>query len=588
MDFRRGGPRPAATGGPTYQGRPSARITTPMSVLEVLSAARDLGRLQEIASTLIRHGLGDVVQSLGLGTLLRRAGRVLHWDALASVREMPLPERVRRALEELGPTFVKFGQLLAGRPDLLPPDWTSELANLLERVSPVPYAEIAAQLEEDLGMPPGAAFASFDAVPLAAGSIAQVHCARLPSGEDVVLKVRRPGIRGVVEADLRLLARLAEIVEAELVNLRRYRPRQLVRHFSRTLRAELDFDLEARHTIAIGAQLTPENGVRVPKVFEAYSRERLLVLERFRGVSANHWLSDPSLAEIDGPSLARRGADAVLEMVFEHGLYHADPHPGNVIFLGQGELGLLDCGMVGRLTDARRREFLGLLVAVFQRDEGRAAEMLVAWGGDDREVDMELLAQDVRAFIDRWYGTALGKVDTGALIEDVLAVIRENGLFLPPDVASLLRVFTLLDGLGRALDPGFDLTAQLEPIVRRALSRHHSVRALLRRHGGDFVGLVADLPRDLRSILARLRRGRFQMRFDVAQLDDFSAQINRSANRLTIGMVTAALIVGTSIGMTVDRGPRLFDLPLFGFVGFLSSAALGFALLWSIVRSGRR
>ena len=559
-----------------------------MSVLEVLSAARDLGRLQEIASTLIRHGLGDVVQSLGIGSLLSRAGRALHWDSLASLRDMPLPERVRRALEELGPTFVKFGQLLAARPDLLPPEWTTELSRLLERVGPVPYAELEAQLLEDLGGAPSLVFARFDPEPMAAGSIAQVHSARTLEGQEVVLKIRRPDIAKRVEADLRLLARLADLVEAELPALRRYRPRQLVRHFSRTLRAELDFELEARHTVLIGENLAEDSGVRVPAVLDQFTRERLLVLERFEGVSAGNWLVDRSRMSVDGPLLARKGADAVLEMVFERGVYHADPHPGNVMFLSAVQLGLLDCGMIGRLSETRRREFLALLVAVFQREETRVAELLVAWGGDEQEVDMDLLSQDARAFIDRWYGTALGRVDTGALIADVLDLIRENALFLPPDVASLLRVFALLDGLGRSLDPDFDLTRRLEPIVRRNLRRHHSVRALLRRHGGEVVGLLADLPRDLRSILSRLRRGRFQMRFELKQLDDFAAQVNQSANRLVIGMVTAALIVGTSIAMTVDRGPRLFDLPLFGFLGFVTSAGMGVALLWSILRSGKR
>jgi ubiquinone biosynthesis protein len=559
-----------------------------MSVLEVLSAARDLGRLQEIATTLIRHGLGDVVQTLRLGSLLERAGRVLHWQALANFREMTVPERVRHALEDLGPTFVKFGQVLAARPDLLPPEWIASLSKLLERVEPVPYEALEAQLTADLGAPPEAVFARFDRAPLAAGSLAQVHTATTKGGEEVVLKIRRPDIEHVVESDLRLLARLAEIVENELPNLRRYRPKQLVRHFARTMRAELDFELEARHTELIRSRLREGSGVRVPRVLAEYSRVTLLVLERFHGVSASEWLANKDVLAVDGPLLARRGADALLRMVFEDGVYHADPHPGNVMFLSADRIGLLDCGMIGYLSDERRREFLGLLVASFQRDETRAAEVLVQWSGDDQDVDLELLTQDCRAFIDRWHSTSLGRVDTSALITDILEIIRGNDLFMPPDVSSLLRVFTLVDGLGRSLDPRFDLTEQVDPIVRRAIARHHSLRHMLRRHGGEIAALLGELPKDTRTILSRLRRGRFGMRFDIRQLDDFARQVNQSANRLTMGMVTAALIVGTAIGMTVDGGPTLFGLPVIAFIGFISSVGVGIGLLWSIARSGRR
>ncbi|WP_145067364.1 AarF/UbiB family protein [Engelhardtia mirabilis] len=559
-----------------------------MSVLDVLFAARDLGRLQEIASTFARHGLGDVVQRMGLSGPLERAGRALHWSGADQLREMPTHERVRRALEQLGPTFVKFGQLLATRPDLLSPDWITEFERLHQAVTPVPFAELLPQLEEDLGADPRELFEGFDETPLAAGSIGQVHSARLSDGRRVVLKIRRPGIRAKVEADLRLLERFAELTEQELPELRRYRPVQMVRLFSRTLREELDLSLEARNTELIGRNLADDEFVEVPEVIDEFTRERLLVLAFVDGVSAGEWAHEHEPGTGEGPLLAARGADAILKMIFVDGIYHADPHPGNVFFQPQARLVLLDCGMVGRLSERRREEFMNLLVAVFKRDERRVVAVLLDWAGDEEEVDTELLAQDARAFIDRYHGAKLGDVDLQAVLGDVVDMVRENGLILPADMSSLIRVFALLDNLGRELDPDFDLTSKIQPMAERAIREQHSLLNVLGRQTEDLAGLVRELPRDLRQLFDKARRGKLRLEVRVNRLPEFGDRITESANRVTVGMITAALIVGTSIAMTVDKGPMLLGIPVLGLLGFLTSCAVGAGLLWSILRSGRR
>ncbi len=560
-----------------------------MSVLDVLSAARDLGRLHDIASVLVRHGLGDLVRSLGLAGALQRAGRALRWEAAQDVGKLTTAERVRAAFEELGPTFVKFGQLLATRADLVPEEWLRELAKLQESVVAVPWEAVRTQLAEDLGAAPEEVWPDLDPVPLAAGSVAQVHTATLKTGEAVVLKVRRPGVRETVEADLRLLARLADLAEAELPDLRRYRPRKLVRAFGRTLRDELDLAIEARHTEQLAAGLEPLGGVAVPRVFSAWTRERLLVLERFPGRSVARWLADgaPSAA-LAGPVLARAGADALLRMVFVQGFFHADPHPGNLLLLPDGRLGLIDCGMVGRLSEARRNEFVALLVGALRRDERAVVDALLAWTEDEEQVDLEQLASDARALIDRYHGAALERVRMGEVLEEVLEVVRGNGLYLPPDVASLLRVLLLLDGVGRALDPTFDLTAHMRPFAERLVRDRASWRRALVRQARELGALVSDAPRDVREILSKARRGRFRLDLDLRRLDDFALRLDRSANRVTMGLVTSALIVGTSIALTVDGGPRLLGLPAFALLGFTSSALFGVALLVAIWRSGRR
>jgi len=562
------------------------RALTPNPMLfEVLSAARDIGRLHEISSVLIRQGLGDVVRRAGLAGLLERAGKALHWKAVQGVNK-ETEVRLREALEELGPTFVKVGQILAGRSDLLPPGWTAELAKLQESAAPVDMEELRAQLREDLGAEPEEVFRDFDPEPLASASIAQVHRAALANGRPIVLKVRRPGIDEVVESDLRLLGRIADALEENVPELRRYRPRNLVRQIARSLRDELDLRVEARTTERMRRNLSDRTDVVIPTIHGDYTRERLCVMDYVPGPSVGDWLKDRSLAEIEPRRLADVGADVVLETVFVHGSYHADPHPGNLVITPDGRLGLLDFGMAGTLSESRRIEFLGLLAAIVERDVDAAVETLLAWS--DHEAKREVLTQDCVAFVDRYHDLALKDLDTTRLLEDLTELLRENDLFLPSDVALLLKVFVQLDGLGRRLDPGFVMAARVEPFARRAMMAERSPGTLIRRGLGELRSLVRTLPRDVRDVARRARQGKFLVQVDMERLERFGQRIEQSSNRVTVGLVTAALIVGTSIALTVRGGPEVLGLPVFGLLGFTSSMAAGVWLLWSIFRSGRR
>jgi len=556
-------------------------------LIEALSTARDIGRLQEIASILARHGLGDVVQRTGIARALQKAGKALHWDAPQKLGRLTSPQRVRMACEELGPTFVKLGQLLSGRTDLLDPEWTGELSRLQENVREVPFDELRGQLIEDLGRPPEEVFNELEKEPFAAGSIAQVHRAKLADGSPIVLKVRRPGIEEVVRADLRLLARLAELLEEEMPEVRRYQPRMVVRQFARSIRDELDLVVEGRNAEAITRNMSEQPGLVIPRIHQQWSSKRLLVQEYLEGQSASEWIRDPGRVAIDGDLIAGIGADSILKMVFVDGLYHADPHPGNVLFLDAGRVGLLDFGMVGRLSASRRIEFTTLLAAVADRNEERAVEVLLGWSSAG-ETDIDVLTQDAVAFIDRYEGVSLEKLDVNQMLGDIAELVRQNGLVLPSDVSVLLRAFVTLDGLGRALAPDFQLSEHIAPFAREAVERHYAPRAVVRRGLRDLTAVLGSLPHDVRMLLSRARHGNLRMDLDLKRLDAFGHQIDRSANRLTVGMVTSALIIGTSIALTVSGGPRLLGLPLFALLGFGSSLVFGLWLLWSISRAGRR
>lgn len=398
--------------------------------------------------------------------------------------------------------------------------------------------------------------------------------------------MRRPGIEATVDADMRLLTRLAEIAESELPNLRRWRARAIVRQFASSIRSELDPSVEARLAQRVAQQLADRREIVIPRVYAQFTTRRLVVQEFLDGPSIDQWIAQGRPGGFDASAIAEAGASIVLEMVFVHGLYHADPHGGNVLILPDGRLGLLDFGMVGRHSKERRREFLDLLAALVQRRGRAAVQILLEWSHEG-DVDEALLELDVDALLGRYYGVGLEDIDVTALLGDITALVRDNGLFLPADVAMLLKLFITLDGLGLALDPKFNMAAAIEPFLERTSREARSPFAILRRGVSEIGHAVGDLPRGLRPLLSRLRRGRFQIDIDVKRLEPFRETLQKSANRVTIGLVTSALIVGTSIALTVSGGPTLFGLPAFASLGFASSLVLGVALLLSIARSGR-
>ena len=558
---------------------------------ETLGTVRDLGRLQQIASVLVGYGFGDMVRRIGLAGALERAGRLLHWQDPQAMAHMAPPERVRRALEELGPTFVKLGQVLATRVDLFGPEWIAELGKLQNAVPPLPFERVRPQLVEDLGAEPEAVFAQLDEAPIAAASLAQTHRAWLADGTAVVLKIRRPGIRDTVEADLRLLARLAEIVEAQAPDLHRYRPREVVQQFAQSLRRELDFAAECRNAERIAANFAGHDEIVVPRVHWQWTCERLNVQDFVAGIPG------PDLAAVDASGMDRKrlaqvGAGIVLKMVLEDGFFHADPHPGNIFYLPGERIGVIDFGMVGRVSEQRRIQIVQLLHGLVEREAEAVTDVLMEWGEGAWEADETRLQADIGAFVDQYRGVPLKDLRMGAMLLDVTTILRDHGLSLPPDLALMIKAFLTLEGFGRQLDPDFDMAGAARPYVEKVLLARYSPRALLRRgrRGAiDALELAGDLPRELRRLLRAARRGRLNMQIEVTSLKAFGEQVDRAANRLTMGVVTAALVIGSSIVMNSAGGgvPSRWLLAL-GVGGFVGAALTGLWILLSIWRSGRR
>jgi ubiquinone biosynthesis protein len=558
-----------------------------------ITTARDLGRLSQIVAVLVRHGLGDAVQRMGWGGALERAGHAVHWDSAAELAQLPPPVQLRRALEELGPTFVKMGQILAGRADLLGPAWIAELAQLHSHVPPVPWAALCTQLTQDLGGAPDTVFARFDPEPLAAASIAQVHRARLMDGTEVVVKVRRPGIGAVIEADLRLMERLAAMAANEWPELVPYQPVALVQQFGRSLKRELDLAAEGRNAERIAANFAAVPEVQIPKIHWAWTHERVNVQDFIGGLPGPDFAGIEA-AGLDRRVLAQRGAQAVLKMIVQDGFFHADPHPGNVFYLPGNRIGFIDFGMVGRLSPQRRDELLRLLLGLVQRDAGDVADVLLEWtdsgSAASQRVDESALRDDIEAFVDQYHGTEIARINLAAMLGDVTVLLREHQLVLPPDLALLIKAFITLEGLGRSLDPAFHMASEALPLLKQALRDRYQPKVLAERGWRDVkraAGLLAGLPHDLSRLLRAARHGRLQVHIDVQRLQQVGDQLDRAVSRLTVGLVVAALIVGSSIVMTVGGGPQLFGLPAFGLMGFVGAGLGALWLVSAIHRSGR-
>ena len=558
----------------------------------LFSTARELPRLREISSVFVRHGLGDLVRRAGIATLLERAGHVLQWGEASEIAPLEPQQRARLAFEQLGPTFVKLGQILSTREDLLPPTWTTELAQLHSHVPPVPFDDLLPQIEQALGRSPFEVFGNLEREPYAAGSIAQVHRAKLASGTPVILKIRRPGIEAKIDADLRILEHLAHLVEHEIPEVRRYRPVQIVGQLRGSLERELDLAVEARNTERFARNFADDLDILVPRVYWEWTSSAMNVQEHIEGIRGND-LAAIDNAGLDRKALAARGADAVLKMILVDGFFHADPHPGNVMYLPGNRIALIDFGMVGRLSPVRRRQIVDLLAGLARHDEETMLEVLLDWRGDDF-VDEARLATDLGEFAFDYADMQLKDLKIGVLLRRVSAILREHSIVLPVDLTLMFKALISLEGLGRQYDPEFRLIERAKPFLDSAMRERYQPAEAARRAQetlSDFFGLVTSMPRDLARLVKDARHGRMRVDLDLKRLDSFGHRLHSAINRATIGIMTASLVVGSSIVMTVAEGPTLFGVPLltfFGLLGYLIAFVNSLWIILSIWRSSRR
>lgn len=545
-------------------------------------------RLRQIADVLARHGLGYLVGVLGLERFVP-----FHRGLLGHPRRpepYTRPEHVRLALEELGAAWIKLGQVLSTRADLVPPEYQAELAKLQDAAPPVPVEAVRAVIEVELGRSPEELFASFDPTPLAAASIGQAHAAVRPDGTEVVVKVRRPGVVEQVEQDLEILLNLATAASRRWELAEEYDLVGLAQEFAETLRAELDYLREGRNAERFARNFAGDPNVHIPRVFWETTTSRVLTLERIRGIKVSD-VATLDAAGIDRPELAERAARILLKMVFDDGFFHADPHPGNFFIEPGGRVGLVDFGMVGIVDEATQERLAELLVAVTSQNLDLLVDAFLDLGIARRRVDRAALREDLRHLMTRYYGRPVGEIAVGPLLSEALAVVRRHRLHLPTNLALLLKTVMMAEGVAAQLDPKFQLTTVLVPYAQRLMLRRYSPLRWARRLGAagvEAAELGTQVPRQLRRLLRQAEAGEFQVRVRPEGFEPVVGRFERLANRLVLAMITSAFIVGLAVLMTAFHPPGTEGLvgPAFG-VGFAFVAGLGIYLAWTIVRSGR-
>lgn len=531
-------------------------------------AVRDRTRLREIVGTLLRFGLADLVQTLGLA-------RWSVWRKPAddeAMAQLGRPERVRMAIESLGPTFVKLGQILATRSDLLSPEWTDALQTLHTQASPLPWTLMQPHIEAQLGLPIDQAFEHFDPQPLAAASMAQVYRARLRRADgrphEVVVKVQRPGIRPSLEADARLLQHLAGLMQDRFPQLARYRPVDVAQQVSQALQEELDFTIEGRHNELLVKHFAGQPEIVIPGIVWSLSSPQLLVQDWLDGVPSSAAADDP---RFNGPLLARRGAQAFLQMVLRDGLFHADPHPGNLFALAGNRVGFIDFGLVGHLSRHRRDQFLVLLRAMVEGDADGLVMVLLEWTGD-AQADITLMESAVERYVARRDNGPLSLADS---MLEFMALAREAQIAMPADMALLFKALITADRVLLQLDPQFDVVAIAAPMVTEQIKARYAPERLLREQraaAAQMYELAADTPKTLRLLMYRLKQGRIGVDMDIRHLDRLSTSVERAATRLALAVVAGAFVLG--IGPTLLAwNVHLLGLPIFPILGGLGAIA---------------
>jgi len=556
-------------------------------MIQPLSAVRTYRRLKryrQVTFTLARYGFGDIADRIGFSSLLKRG---LKGKAKPTVS--PTPLRIRTALVELGPTFVKFGQLLSTRPDILPERYIRELEKLQDEVAAFPFNEVRAIFREELKGNPEDLFEDFEKTPFASGSIAQVHKARTPSGSVVAVKVQRPGIPRLIETDLHILADLARLIERHVPELRWLQPSELVEQFARTIRRELDFLAEAQSTERFRRNFKDDPTRFIPAVHWEFTSARVLTTGFVDGVKVTN-LADLEARGFDRREVARNGARAILKEVFQHRLFHADPHPGNFFVIENNAIATVDFGIVGRLDDETADQLGLLLTSVLDKDADAVLQVFKNLNLLHEDVDEGLLRFDIEEFIDRYYGLPLQRLNIQTVIGSLLQMVRRHRIILPMNLALLGRMLAVASGVGQALDPEFSIVDEASPFVRSFLigrvDPRKSARKLL-KSWRQYRDLLRALPSHIEEIAAKLKKGELLVSLHHEGLTRLILEIDRSSNRLAFAMIVAALIIGSSLIVHLRQGPEVLGIPALGLAGYLIAGLLGMWLVIAILRSGR-
>lgn len=548
-------------------------------------------RYRTIVSTLLSHGFGEIAYQTGLGRalrLFRRLSRRRRAGERERSGEFTTWQRVRMAIEELGPTFIKLGQILSNRPDLIPRELRVELERLQENVPPFASDEAVAAVENSLGRSLAELFAEFEREPIAAASIAQVHRAVLPTGETVAVKIQRPGLLQLVSVDVEILRELAQLVERYFPASKSVGPRGLVEEFEKAIRQELDFTREAASIERFGMQFADDDRIMVPAVYRDCSAKTILTMGFVDGRPLADLLAEEPRDVAEGRRVAELGADLTLKQIFENGFFHADPHPGNILVLDDGRICYLDFGLTGDLIRRDLEVISDMLISIIGQDEQKASRAVVRLAGSRDYDTARSIEREIAELIGRFQSAEAGDFSFTTLLSEVVEILVDEQLRLPPDLFLLVKSLITIEGVATKLDPHLDFSAKLEPFAKTLLKDQYDPKRIASRVAtttGDYTGLLEGLPGDYYKVVDRIASGKVRLTLEDESIQPIRRTILQATSALVFAVVLAALIVGSAL-IVHSRVPPLWnEIPIIGIFGFVAAGLVGFWLLVKIVRN---
>lgn len=549
---------------------------------------RHLRRLQTIIQVLIGHGFGELVEQLGLARYLEIPRRVFRREPPSEMMALTTPQRLRLAVQELGPTFIKLAQVLSIRPDIVPPPYLKELAKLQDKVQPSPWPGILERIEKELGASLNDVFTEFEQEPLAVASLAQVHKAKLPGGDKVVVKVQKPGIENVIETDLEILFDLAKFVQAHTHLGKIYDLSGIAEEFAYTLRAEMDYRQEGRNADQFRSNFAQDTNLKIPKVYWEYTTQRVIVFERLAGIKIDD-IDAIKAANLDPHQVALIAARMLVKEVLEDGMFHADPHPGNFFIMknseGEAVIGAMDFGMVGYVTPTLKQDLVSLFIVAAQLDSENIVEQLIRMSAAQRQVDQTGLQRDLERLLRRYYGRPLKEIHARELVEEIMPIAFRYQIQLPSDLWLLGKTLAMMEGVGLKLDPDFDIFAVAKPFTQRMIRQRIDPRLWGRKMlkgAEDWSDLMLNLPIKLTNLMDLVKEGELNLGFRILDRDPILNRLDRLGNRLAISILVASLIVGMALLVINQEGNSWLAV-----TGFMIATLLGIYLLISILRSNR-
>lgn len=564
-----------------------------MNIFRFSRTYRSTGRLKQIIHVFLKYGFGQVIDQIHLGRYIPFKRRLKVFGVWPSLKSPSVPERLRMAFSELGPTFIKLAQLLSSRPDLITSEFADELKRLQDEVPPFPACEALAIVEAEIGLPVKDIFSRFDEKPAAAASIAQVHRATLLDGSDVVVKIQRPDIREQIESDIGMLSVLAKLIRNYVPESRYFNPVGIVEEFSRTVRKELDFMEEARNCKRFGRNFRDDYGIYVPRVYDEFVTEKVFVMERVEGVKIDNI---PAIVHmgLDRKKLAENGVNAYFKQILEDGFFHADPHSGNLLVTPAGAIAFLDFGIMGKVSEELKESIAVVFLSIIEKDFNRLVDRYAEMGIIGEDMDVEVFRKefktDLEDLLEPFYEMSIHEINFAKYLDIITRLAIKHNLKTPPELILINKAILIVDNIGRQLDPDFNFFSTAAPYAKKMIAGRLNPSRLVAKTAKDIADAgeaVFFMPRQLGRIMKKVMKDELQIKMYHVNLPEFIRDMDKSSNRISFAMIVSSIILSSAVMHAIGVGPKIFGVSFFAITAFGIAFFLGIWLLVSIIRSGR-